>query len=444
MMTPFEELSTILERIEKGQVTDADVATLRQLVAGDRQRTLQLGKYNVNIGQGQNIQIGDRIYQGADAKAIQSMLETVLEKRLVDQTSSEDDIALNIAISNAYTKDAARGRGLLQEVPERTLTYQMKRTAQQLQITPKMDYLLGLATGKPIFTSKKPLDRPPYFKWQFPNLDLRIVNNSRKTIFITDVIFEVETSTPNSYPVLILPENQTKLFGLDLYNEGWGEMRDVVIQFNLVPLGQSFFSNENYQHTIQIDHFADKYLVDVSDSLRTIGVDVECLSHADLGKADKSAVPDALGPFRNSKQENSSQYWAVAYGEIAFTGQTFEGFPQANSIKFAAEILLLNSVLSLAAPAYVSYQYGVCLETERQHYQVVAQENGESVSQYLKPGEVDRFNIRVGGIQSSHHTFRLRLVYNNEQTLLSPPISLNLFVPRSEAKNIKQASALRI
>ena len=59
-MAPSDDLNTILERIADGKHTEADIAALRQLLrTSDRQIALQLGKYNVNIGQGQNIEIGD-------------------------------------------------------------------------------------------------------------------------------------------------------------------------------------------------------------------------------------------------------------------------------------------------------------------------------------------------------------------------------------------------
>ncbi len=79
MPVPDDPL-TILDRIGKGEQTEADVVTLRWLLsASDRQDVLQLGKYNVNIGQGQDIQIGDRNYQGADAEAIREILRETLQ-----------------------------------------------------------------------------------------------------------------------------------------------------------------------------------------------------------------------------------------------------------------------------------------------------------------------------------------------------------------------------
>jgi ABC-type amino acid transport system permease subunit/DNA polymerase III delta prime subunit len=81
-MTFPEDLKQILNRVEKGQQTDEDITVLRQrLLAGDRQTAQQLGKYNVNIGQGENIQIGDRIYQGVDTEAIEQELRLVLQEK---------------------------------------------------------------------------------------------------------------------------------------------------------------------------------------------------------------------------------------------------------------------------------------------------------------------------------------------------------------------------
>jgi hypothetical protein len=41
---------------------------------------LQQGKYSVNLGQGRSIHIGDRIYQGADAETIRSIVRTIIKK----------------------------------------------------------------------------------------------------------------------------------------------------------------------------------------------------------------------------------------------------------------------------------------------------------------------------------------------------------------------------
>ncbi|MBW4612705.1 MAG: hypothetical protein KME21_05380 [Desmonostoc vinosum HA7617-LM4] len=58
-MTHTQQIQETLHRVEIGQQTDEDIKFLRQLLlAGDRQIVSQLGKYNVNIGEGKEIHIG--------------------------------------------------------------------------------------------------------------------------------------------------------------------------------------------------------------------------------------------------------------------------------------------------------------------------------------------------------------------------------------------------
>ncbi|WP_427157312.1 GUN4 domain-containing protein [Aliinostoc sp. HNIBRCY26] len=77
-MTNHKQIQETLHRVENGQQTDEDISFLRQLLlAGDRQIVSQLGKYNVNIGEGRDIHIGDRIYQTWDEPAIQALIEFI-------------------------------------------------------------------------------------------------------------------------------------------------------------------------------------------------------------------------------------------------------------------------------------------------------------------------------------------------------------------------------
>jgi WD40 repeat protein len=77
-MSNSEQLSSIIDRIAAGKQTEDDIALLRQLLSvGDRQLSLHLGKYNVNIGEGREIHIGDRIYQQWDERAIQALVRAI-------------------------------------------------------------------------------------------------------------------------------------------------------------------------------------------------------------------------------------------------------------------------------------------------------------------------------------------------------------------------------
>jgi hypothetical protein len=72
-------LNDVIQRILNGTQTDSDVETLRQWLNSGGTQNVQVGKYNVNIGQGQDIHIGDRTYQGLDAEAIREVARSVLQ-----------------------------------------------------------------------------------------------------------------------------------------------------------------------------------------------------------------------------------------------------------------------------------------------------------------------------------------------------------------------------
>lgn len=79
-MAPPDDLNGILDRIANGEETEGDRQLLRQLLREERsQSVVQLGKYTVNLGQGREIQVGDRIYQGADAETIKTVIQAVLQ-----------------------------------------------------------------------------------------------------------------------------------------------------------------------------------------------------------------------------------------------------------------------------------------------------------------------------------------------------------------------------
>lgn len=80
-LNPENSLQPMLDRIATGTHTDADLEALRRaLLVGGQGNVVQVGKYNVQIGKGQDIRIGDTVYHGLDADAIQTALRAVLDE----------------------------------------------------------------------------------------------------------------------------------------------------------------------------------------------------------------------------------------------------------------------------------------------------------------------------------------------------------------------------
>jgi len=77
-MARSEDINSHINRIATGKFTDLDISTLREMLdSGDRHVTLQLGKYNVNIAEGKEIHIGDRIYNQWDEETIQALIKAI-------------------------------------------------------------------------------------------------------------------------------------------------------------------------------------------------------------------------------------------------------------------------------------------------------------------------------------------------------------------------------
>jgi hypothetical protein len=77
-MSVQDDLSAIFDRIANGKETEGYLQALRELF-GDYNclDAVQLGKYKVNIGQGQDIHVGDRTYVTWNEEAIQALIEVV-------------------------------------------------------------------------------------------------------------------------------------------------------------------------------------------------------------------------------------------------------------------------------------------------------------------------------------------------------------------------------
>ena len=75
-MDIWEQIQTIISRIAEGKHTDDDLANLRQLLNSDKsERLIQLGKNIVGRIDGEEIQIGDRLFMGWNDKAIEALVE---------------------------------------------------------------------------------------------------------------------------------------------------------------------------------------------------------------------------------------------------------------------------------------------------------------------------------------------------------------------------------
>jgi nucleoside-triphosphatase THEP1 len=112
-------LNDILQRILDGIQTDTDVEDLRQWLNSGGVQNLQVGKYNVNIGQGKGIHIGDRTYQGLDAEAIREVVRAVIQGSNAADIRSAVKSILNEEFPNLTQPEQPQVDDLVQQVRNR-------------------------------------------------------------------------------------------------------------------------------------------------------------------------------------------------------------------------------------------------------------------------------------------------------------------------------------
>ena len=88
-----DNLKAIIDRIASKQHTQEDIKLLQQLLTDNSQVALQIGKNIVNIGEGKEIHIGDRIYQQWDEDAMKALVKAIQATSGIHQNTQDGDVA---------------------------------------------------------------------------------------------------------------------------------------------------------------------------------------------------------------------------------------------------------------------------------------------------------------------------------------------------------------
>jgi hypothetical protein len=323
-----------------------------------------------------------------------------------------------------------------------SVSYLADKDDHGIHVKPRVPYLGQLDSGGPVL--------PHSYHWtpfeiKLPELDIKIVNNTRKTIFLTEADFLVERSDLDTSPVLIIPREGYHM-ATSIENFGWGRLKNPKLTFDLIPfkftsedaddrreemeevlenkkLTDSLFNN-TLKRTVAIDEDEDGRIeIDLTPALTVLGVDVTTVRNAGYKlNEDEYSEPlkKACGPFVGCS--------AIFAGEIAYDDPAILG--KRRSVKLVNVIHF--GPPGKGQPRPPSFRYSVRLEADGKNYVKKV-----SLSQTLAPQEADRFTIKIAADRSSQHHFRVKLICNDGKVLQSPPVSLNLFMPRGADRYLK-------
>lgn len=383
-------------------------------------------------------------------KFIRKIFETTISKSEPIQASAAiDGVDIEIGVLPNPPQD---GRIVEFHPPSRTLTYTSRSSRETISIVPKMRYLEDAALQSTI-------DPVEYFwnpfKCQFPSLDVMLVNNSSKTLVLSEATLEVASSRPDFSPVIVIPSNTWDM-KLVIKNEGWGKISNAVLRCNLLPTSAREYMpdppindvaiGDEFAHEFTIGDFAESAEVNLRETLRTLGVNIEAIENA----PKRSQIPFVLhaiqtgGDIAYAKHmgrfpdmENSDAWtpfpdgYVVVAGRLEFDSVNDRDLSTHFSLPVRARVFMFS--IRFDQPMPPSYQYSAELEHTGRDYEVPVK-----LCQTLKAGEADRFTLRLSCTQSSFHQFRIRWKFVGGMSCLSYNVKLQHFVPRTFARETSE------
>jgi hypothetical protein len=189
-------------------------------------------------------------------------------------------------------------------------------------------------------------------------------------------------------------------------NEGWGDVRNPLLEFDIRSPFATFPSgtNEKLPYTAPIESFDEDAAVDITDIARR--------------QLPGNDVVGVVGNLRFDKLRNE-----------VYTGNGL--------FQFQTTVRLEPAGMGVLAPP--SWQYEMYLEAGRALCEVTI-----PISHALKSGDFDRFLLRVATNKSCWYECSLLLGCNDGRYMESDPIRLHTFVPRSQASRVESIQKFRI
>ena len=356
------------------------------------------------------------------------------KQRLAINRNPSNDVIADISVINDDSDTWHRGDDTI-------VQYAVAREDGRVKICYQLGYMEQMKAGGPIgpMSYLSPTMCP--FRWDFPALDFKMLNRGQRTIFLTEIILDVDESRSDCRPLLVIKRDVQQRFAGDLLlvNEGWCDLVDIRISFNLLPGEHSdaVVPAPPYRNSIHIPLLSDHAEVDVMEAFEREGVNVAGLILLTNGKWEDNetfVIPTVDGFEERislaeleirTKQFLSvfTDYVGTLVGEINFTAANN---PDVRSIVKFRGIVYLANANRVGLPRPPTAAYGTVFETTGASYQRRVQ-----ISHELQPGETDRFTVKVAVRQSSFHSVRATIRDITGRELKLPPIHMGCFVPRS-------------
>lgn len=308
---------------------------------------------------------------------------------------AEGGLSIHLGIDNA---PVGYGDSAITLPLDLTQRYKIQRKADSIRIYSDIPYLDRFSRGGPVMGLNWTWTP---FATSFPALDFKVANNSSEAVFLSEAEFTFEFSRPNSIVALLFRDNVHN--GIVVVNEGSGTARQADIQFNFQPIEEQPDFSSEYRHRLSVGDIVDSTDIDLAGVLQQLESEYpKVLSDAIIASAEQSGSVLAAGRISWMKP-NEDEVCYCDFSTRVFVGQPAVGLPGPPTCSYDLQIKSDGANYSETVP----------------------------VSQYIKPGENDRFQIVIFCESPSSHRFRCVLRSTTDVVFTSPMISMDYFVTAS-------------
>ena len=335
-----------------------------------------------------------------------------LDVTLHDEKASENAPIANLIsgpVDITVEKGGRGNRATHYENPELKVSYDYERIGDKVQIKYQMPYLSLLSKGGPIVGMKASFEKTA------PSLSIKVVNNTQDTLFLTNLVVRVKSSSVNEEPVLTVGDDEENKFSF--YNMGWGAVLNPEVKFGM--------ADEKRYKAIDPKREPMSYSVTPGDFTDTASVSLE------------KYIPNTKAP------EVSGDYTYVPlfsrkgiYGEIKYG--TEDRKERSVSFKTLATIktyvLVRKTRTETIAIEPIQPLQGVMEATSVYVVPLKAGEQGYTkripLKQYVKPNDVDHFALVIESDKSASYDLSFDFITAYGAISHSKNVTLDIFVPR--------------
>jgi hypothetical protein len=282
--------------------------------------------------------------------------------------------------------------------------YTYERVGDKVVIKPVVPYLSILRSGGPIDGSES------LFRKVYPKLSIKVVNNTKETIYLTEVAVNIRSSTTDKEPVIGVGSEGWD--DLRIYNEGWGNLINPKLTFGTTDANSCKKLDPRsrpLKHSINLKTFSDS--------------------------VDISMKPYVYVPPREERKGNwvtirlYPNTHACIYGKIEYTTEDSSertvAFKTTLWVGEKGEVPRFGVTMGASAEYKLSLEVGLPVKAEEPGYT-----KRIPISHYIKPSDVDHFTILVVTDKSAMLNLSFDFLTADGKVLHSKNVILNTFISR--------------